>query len=116
MRFLSPAARRAPALLALALLSPLPAAIPARAAVAEGTVLGAGSADAVAGRYLVVLRDMPGLGATASSLVGDRVTRTFPGLNAFAARLSAQDARRLAANPSVQFVEQDRQVHVDTTT
>jgi subtilisin family serine protease len=72
-------------------------------------VVGAGSPDAVPGRYIVTLRDgMRGLGASAQALVEEQA-------DTFTASLSARDARRLAANPAVRVVEQDRIVRVAST-
>jgi subtilisin family serine protease len=118
-------ARRVTALLALGLLPTFLSAVPAYAThiaagpvsvQPEGVVLGADSPDAIPGRYLVMLKPAAGLGATARSLAGDRVGKTFDGISGFSARLSAVEARRLAANPAVSFVEQDRTVHIETAT
>jgi len=113
-------ARRVSAILALGLLPAFAPTAPAHAvpsvARPEGVVRGADSPGAIPGRYLVVLNSDRGVGASAQSLVGDRVARTFDGLAAFSARLSAVQARRLAADPAVGFVEQDRTVHIEATT
>jgi subtilisin family serine protease len=69
------------------------AAGPARAA--EGRVLGVGVPGAVTGRYIVTPKQ-PRAGYTAT--------------------MSARQARRLAADPGVLFVEQDRKVHVEAAT
>jgi subtilisin family serine protease len=112
-------ARRLSAGLALVLSAALGPAVPARAdlpvAPPEGLVYGAGAADAIAGRYLVVLKNPAAVAATAQGLVGDKVTRMYGGLAAFSAHLSPLEARRLAANPAVSLVEQDRTVRIDTT-
>jgi subtilisin family serine protease len=117
-------ARRVAALLALGLLptlTPVATALESRpvtltpaAHTVEGVVLGAGVPGALPGRYIVVLR--PGLLASAQGLVGAaQVARTFPAIAAFSARLSAAQARRLAASPAVAFVEQDRTVRMEST-
>ncbi len=97
-------------------------ALPAHAAPAEGTVLHAGAADAVPGSYIVTLKKTAGLKATSGqgkeivSRHGGAVTRTFTtALNGYAAELSATEARRLAADPAIASVEQDRTVHADAT-
>jgi subtilisin family serine protease len=130
--------RRAAAVLLTGLLAAPLAPIPARAAAVgatppEGVVLGTGSADAVTGRYIVVLK--PGaagtagigasaqalaasaqtLAASAQALAGDGVERTYRTLSGFTARLDARQARRLAADPSVALVEQDRIVRTEKT-
>jgi subtilisin family serine protease len=91
------------------LLCAVPTAFPVTPAFAEGVVVGAGSPDAVPGRYIVTLRDgVRGLGVSARALV-ERQGGTFT------ASLSARDARRLAADPTVQVVEQDRIVRIAST-
>ncbi|MFT7834805.1 S8 family serine peptidase [Saccharothrix sp. BKS2] len=90
-------------------------------AAAEGTVLGADRADAVPGSYVVVLNDAASprtaSASTASSLVGKYggAVRTSwqHALNGFHATLSAPQARRLAADPRVAFVQADLPVKLD---
>jgi subtilisin family serine protease len=89
------------------------------AAAAEGQVLYAGSADAVAGSYVVVFKDFVSTQGVndavhASTLrYGGQVSHTYrAALHGYAARMSEQQARRLAADPSVAFVEQDRLAHI----
>ncbi|GAA3089153.1 hypothetical protein GCM10017562_69640 [Streptomyces roseofulvus] len=97
---------------------------PAQAAPApaEGVVLAAGSPDAVAGSYLVTLK--PGAGFTAGSAkgrgliagYGGTVGKTFgAALNGYTVTLDAAAARRLAADPAVATVEQNRIVRADAT-
>lgn len=97
-------------------------ALPAHAAPAQGTILHAGSADAVPGSYIVTLKKTAGFKSTSSqgkALIagyGGTVKRTFKSaLNGYAAKLTAAQAKRLAANPSVAYVEQDQVVHADAT-
>ncbi|MFJ6572874.1 S8 family peptidase [Streptomyces sp. NPDC091292] len=97
-------------------------ALPAQAAPAEGTVLAAGSPDAIAGSYLVTLKKSAGLRAAtpeAKGLIskyGGTVKKTFgTALNGYAATLSATEARRLAADPAVASVEQNQRVQADAT-
>ncbi|MFG2891736.1 S8 family peptidase [Streptomyces sp. NPDC048248] len=91
---------------------------PAHAAPAEGTVVGAGAADAVRGSYLVTLKRDAGFtsasahGRSVISEYGGTVRRTYTAaLNGYAATLSAAQARRLAADPAVDQVFQDRTLH-----
>ncbi|WP_018537116.1 S8 family peptidase [Streptomyces sp. MspMP-M5] len=99
-------------------------ALPAQAAPARGTVIGAGAADAVPGSYLVTLKPGAGLKAASAdgrgviSAHGGTVKRTYTAaLNGYAATLSAAQARQLAADPAVDHVYQDRTVHaLDTQT
>ncbi|QRX91475.1 S8 family peptidase [Streptomyces noursei] len=93
-------------------------ALPAQAAPAQGTVVGAGAADAVHGSYLVTLKPTAGLKAASAdgrgviSAYGGTVKRTYTAaLNGYAATLSEAQARRLAADPAVDHVYQDRTVH-----
>ncbi|MFE7600337.1 S8 family peptidase [Streptomyces sp. NPDC057494] len=98
------------------------AAVPAQAAPAEGTVLAAGSADAVPGSYIVTLKQGAGVKAASAegrNLIagyGGTVRKTFgSALNGYTATLGATEARRLAADPAVASVEQNRIVRADAT-
>jgi subtilisin family serine protease len=98
-------------------------ALPAQAAPAEGRVLAAGSPTAVKDSYIVTLKKGTGLKAASADgkdlikRYGGTVKRTFgAALNGYAAALSATEARRLAADPSVASVEQDQIVRVADTT
>ncbi|MBW5424285.1 S8 family serine peptidase [Streptomyces sp. BG9H] len=97
-------------------------ALPAQAAPTEGTVIAAGSPDAVKGSYIVTLKKSSGLKATTSrgkgliSEYGGSVTKTYKSaLNGYAAKLSAAEARRLAADPAVASVEQNQRVRTTAT-
>ncbi|GAA4889969.1 S8 family peptidase [Streptomyces coeruleoprunus] len=100
-------------------------ALPAQAAPApapEGTVVGAGAPGAVKDSYIVTLKKSAGLKAASAdgreliAEYGGTVKRTYSAaLNGFAAELSAQEARRLAADPAVEQVVQDTTVTVDAT-
>ncbi|MFE1437577.1 S8 family peptidase [Streptomyces sp. NPDC058739] len=98
-------------------------ALPAQAAPAEGRVLAANSPTAVKDSYLVTLKR--GAGFKASSTIGKGLIKAYGGtvrrtygaaLNGYAATLSAAEARRLAANPSVASVEQDQVVTASDVT
>ncbi|MFE4059172.1 S8 family peptidase [Streptomyces sp. NPDC059096] len=98
------------------------AALPAHAAPALGTVVGAGAQDAVSGSYIVTLKKSSGLKAASApgrevvSEYGGTVERTYTAaLNGYAANLSATQARRLAADPAVDQVFQDRTVRALAT-
>ncbi|MFC9425551.1 S8 family peptidase [Streptomyces sp. NPDC056987] len=91
--------------------------LPAQAAPAVGTVVGAGAQDAVSGSYIVTLKKSSGLKAASASgrgvvaEYGGTVKRTYTAaLNGYAATLSDAQARRLAADPAVDQVFQDRTV------
>jgi subtilisin family serine protease len=90
------------------------------AAAPAGVVLQAGAAGAITGSYIVVLK--PGSAAAArvtSSSVGlvhrygGTVRRNYlTAVRGFHATLSSTAARRLAADPAVAYVEQDRVVRL----
>ncbi|MFD4479014.1 S8 family peptidase [Streptomyces sp. NPDC058471] len=97
-------------------------ALPAQAAPAEGTVIGAGSADAVKGSYIVTLKKNSGFSAASAqgkgliSEYGGSVKKTFrSALDGYTVDLSAAEARQLAADPAVASVEQNRTVRADAT-
>ncbi len=84
----------------------------APAGAAEGQVLGADSATAVEGSYIVKFKD--GVAAKADSTAakyGGTVEHTYAAaLKGFAASMSEQDAKHLAADPAVDFVQQNQTV------
>ncbi|KOX27956.1 peptidase S8/S53 subtilisin kexin sedolisin [Saccharothrix sp. NRRL B-16348] len=90
-------------------------------AAAEGNVLGAERADAVPGSYVVALNDSMSArsasASTASALVdkyGGQVRVAWQhALNGFHATMSAAQARRLAADPRVAFVQADLPISID---
>ncbi|GLZ78565.1 hypothetical protein Afil01_33720 [Actinorhabdospora filicis] len=113
----------------LALLGTATAAIaafatPALATEPTGDIRYAGASDAVANSYVVVLKD--GMGVTAtnvtataadlSSRYGGTVGFTYSAaLRGFSVTMPEQAASRLAANPMVKYVEQNRTVHLTGT-
>ncbi|WP_436494798.1 proprotein convertase P-domain-containing protein [Actinokineospora sp. HUAS TT18] len=107
--------RRLVAGAAVALVSLVGLATPA---VAEGQVLAV--AEAVPDSYVVVLNDSASPRAAAASTAaglagkyGGAVTAAWGhALNGFAAKMSASQARRLAADPKVAFVQQDQVLRV----
>ncbi|WP_240670136.1 S8 family peptidase [Actinoplanes solisilvae] len=80
-------------------------AVPAYAAVPEGTVAGTDAPGAIPGRYIVTLNNPAG-GFGAMSAAGG---------SSYVADLSAKQARRLAADPGVRLVEQDRVLTIQGT-
>ena len=101
---------------------------PAAAAPATGQIRLAGTADAVAGSYIVVLKDsavgtktsrVAAVGDKSSSLArgyGAQVRQTFgSALNGFEAAMNETAAKRLAADPSVAYVEQNQRVSLFAT-
>jgi subtilisin family serine protease len=101
---------------AAAVVTAMGAAAPA--AAAEGQVLYADSAEAIPNSYIVVFKDSvsaQGVDSqvqTSTARYGGQASYTFrAALHGYTAKMSAQEARRVAADPAVAFVEQDRVVH-----
>ncbi|MBO8185437.1 S8 family peptidase [Streptomyces spirodelae] len=93
--------------------------LPADAAPAEGTVVGAHSEDAVKGSYIVLLKGGTGGSLRAGSAgedlaeeYGGKISRTYDSaVNGFnATGMSAQEARRLAADDKVARVYQNQRI------
>jgi subtilisin family serine protease len=89
------------------------------AAVAEGQVLYAGAADSIRDSYVVVFKDsvsaqnVDNQVRSSTSRYGGRATHTYrAALHGYAAAMSERQARRLAADPAVAYVQQDREVRV----
>jgi subtilisin family serine protease len=98
------------------------------AAPATGQIRLAGTADAVAGSYIVVLKDSAVAGkANRVAAVGDKsaslargygaeVRRTFgAALNGFEAGMTEAEAKRVAADKNVAYVEQNQRVSLLAT-
>ena len=84
------------------------AVTPAQAA--EPEIRDAARPTAVAGSYIVVLKD--GAPDVVAAKVGARVTHRYrSALNGFAATMTERAAKRLAADPAVAYVAQDQVVH-----
>ncbi|RZS37141.1 peptidase inhibitor I9 [Herbihabitans rhizosphaerae] len=89
------------------------------AAAAQGEIRGAGSATAIKDSYIVVLKDVAASRPTTETLVsglarrfGGQIKHTYSSaLRGYAATMNEADAKRLAADPSVAYVEQDQVVH-----
>src|SRR6266498_439044 len=96
-------------------------AMPAQAA--EGQIRSANTADAVAGSYIVVLKDSAvktaAVSAEATSLAGQyggQVSRTYStALHGFAMHASETQAKQLAADDSVAYVEQNQKFTISDT-
>ncbi|WP_405110154.1 S8 family peptidase [Micromonospora sp. NBC_01405] len=101
----------------------LPGGQAAAGTATEGTIRHAGTADAVPGSYLVVLREAPvraSVGADTAAEVteaADRLRARYGGtvghvyrsaVAGFEVRLTERAARRLAADPAVAYVEQNQ--------
>jgi subtilisin family serine protease len=88
---------------------------PASAAPATGQIRLAGTADAIPGSYIVVLKS----GAQEAGLTksyGGAVKRSFgKALNGYEATLTEAQAKRLAANSKVAYVEQNQEITLAAT-
>jgi aqualysin 1 len=83
------------------------------------------SAQAISGRYLVVLNDLPGLnpevevGNEVASLEGKyrgKIDKVFTrAINGYAAEMDEDEAIRLSNDPKVKYVEEDAVVTISTT-
>ncbi|MEU6114724.1 S8 family peptidase [Streptomyces sp. NPDC047117] len=99
------------------------AALPAHAAPPEGRILGAGATGAVRSSYIVTLeagargveaRSAAGKGLAAK--YGVSIRRTYhKAINGYAIRANEAQARRLAADPAVAAVSQNRTVRLTDT-
>ncbi|MEU8125574.1 S8 family peptidase, partial [Spirillospora sp. NPDC049024] len=95
----------------------------AGAAPRTGEIRAAGGPTAIAGSYIVVFKPdavtTSDVGSRAASLAaehGAKVKRTYrTALRGFAAAMNETEARRLAANPAVAYVEQDHTVRLEGT-
>ncbi|QSB04971.1 S8 family peptidase [Natronoglycomyces albus] len=76
---------------------------------AEGNILGTDNPEAIEGSYIVTLKDGASTASAGSlsSTYDAEITAELPIINGFAAEMSEADAKRLAADSSVDFVEQD---------
>ncbi|MCH0540123.1 S8 family peptidase [Streptomyces sp. MUM 203J] len=105
------------AALALGSLSALPAA----AAGAEGTIQYAGDPKAVPGSYIVTLDESAAdsdkaSGKAVAKRYGAKIKKTYTAaLNGYAVELSEAQAKKLAADPAVESVVQDRVFTVSGT-
>ena len=92
-------------------------------ALPTGSIRAAGAADAIAGSYIVVLKSGSAAASrvtsTSQALVkryGGRVrTNYLSAFRGFQATMTAVEARRLAANPAVDYIEQDATVRMTDT-
>src|SRR5690349_21508534 len=94
------------------------AGIAAPAQAAEGQVFGADADGAIPGQYIVTLKgtstgvgaQSTGIGAQSTGIGGQSTGETT-----YVKRMTAVEARRLAAKPNVEYVEQDRVLHAAAT-
>ncbi|WP_210588297.1 S8 family peptidase [Streptomyces sp. GESEQ-35] len=94
----------------------------AAAAPAEGVIVGAGAEGAVKDSYIVTLKDNAGFraastkGKALATRYGAEVERTYKtALNGYATEMSETEAKRLAADPAVEKVVQNKTLHINDT-
>jgi subtilisin family serine protease len=110
-----PSARRLAGLGLAAVAAFAAVTVTASPALAQAPVLGTGNPNAIPGAYIVVLKDKSARPADLASQHGAKVGHVYShALRGFSARMSEQAARQLAANPAVDFVEQDATVSLDS--
>jgi subtilisin family serine protease len=89
-------------------------ATPAHAA--EGSILDANAAEVVQDSYIVALKNTPQNAASLTNKYGGTVKFEYKAaLNGYAATMSATQARRLAADPAVEYVQADQLMHTTAT-
>ncbi|WP_253864069.1 S8 family peptidase [Prauserella halophila] len=81
----------------------------ANAVPQEGSIVGANAETAVEGSYIVAMKD--GVQTTAADLGGEVKHRYSSALNGYSADMSEAQAKRIAADPAVDYVEQVKRVH-----
>ncbi|MGJ7420326.1 S8 family serine peptidase [Streptomyces cinereoruber] len=117
-RRIATAAAVAVAALSLGSLSALPAT--AAPAAPEGVIENAGAADAVPGSYIVTLHESApaetAKGRAIPAKFGAKIKRTYTSaVNGYAVELSEAQAKKLAADPAVKSVAQDRVFTISAT-
>lgn len=81
----------------------------------EGSIVGAGGADAVNDSYIVVLKDSASPVAALAGRLGGLIHKEFTSaLHGYSATMSESQAKRIAADPAVAYVEQNRTFHITT--
>jgi subtilisin family serine protease len=86
------------------------------ASAAQGSVREANAAGAITDHYIIVTKNGADPDTLAGAVGGHVNTRYTTAVNGFAATMSETAAKRLAANPDVSYVEQDRTVTIESTT
>ncbi len=92
----------------------------APASAQEGSIVGADAPGAISGSYIVVFKEsaspVSSLVSEVTGKLGGNVRQTFSrALHGYSATMSESQAKRVAADPSVAFVEQNRRVTITAT-
>ncbi|MGK5533298.1 S8 family serine peptidase [Streptomyces sp. URMC 129] len=107
------------AAVAAALAMSLFSAFPSGAGEPEGRIVNAGAAGAITGSYIVTLDESDVRAGTSAGRAlareyGADITETYTeAINGYAVELSEREARRLAADPAVESVHQNRMLSID---
>ncbi|MDA1360498.1 S8 family serine peptidase [Glycomyces luteolus] len=87
----------------------------AEAKPAQGQIVGEDAAGAIAGEYIVVLEDDKSVSSALKSIEGEELVETYSGIDSFLMESSESEAKELAAEDGVAFVEQNAVVSIDAT-
>jgi subtilisin family serine protease len=87
----------------------------AEAKPAQGAIVGEDAPTAIAGEYIVVLEEGTSVSTAVKSVEGEEVVETFDEIDAFLMEASESEAKELAAEDGVAFVEQNAVVSIDAT-
>lgn len=92
----------------------------ASASAQEASIVGAGAQGAIPDSYIVVLKNssspVNALAGDLTARLGGVVNRTYSAaLHGFSAKMTEAQAKRLAADPAVAYVEQNRTFHIMDT-
>jgi subtilisin family serine protease len=81
-------------------------------AEATGVILGAASANAIPNSYIVVFKDGATAPTTMAARYGGKVEHVYrAALHGYAAAMSETEAKRVAADPRVRYVTQNKTMH-----
>jgi subtilisin family serine protease len=82
---------------------------------AEGEVLSLSAPEKITGSFIVKLKEGKSNARSLASRFGAAVEREYTSFGGFNVKLTEKQAKRLAADPSVEFVEADQVVHAEAT-
>ncbi|WP_329790081.1 S8 family peptidase [Lentzea sp. DG1S-22] len=85
------------------------------ASAAEGEVLSLDAPEKISGSFIVKLKEGKGNSHALASRFGAKVERDYTSFGGFNVKLTEKQAKRLAADPSVEFVEADQVVRTQAT-
>jgi subtilisin family serine protease len=81
----------------------------------QGRIVGEDAAGAIAGEYIVVLEEGTSVSSALKSIEGEELVETYTGIDAFLMESSETEAKELAAEDGVSFVEQNAVVSIEAT-